>query len=40
VLPALAYHFGIRWGDIMEMPQGELSAYLKALNEIQEASRG
>lgn len=33
MLPALSYHFGLKWADIVSMPSGELDAYLRALDE-------
>lgn len=33
-LPALSYHFGLRWADIEDMPYAEIDAYLGALRDI------
>lgn len=38
-LPGLSYHFGIKWQDIVEMPPGELDAYLDQLHDINKAAQ-
>jgi hypothetical protein len=30
-LPALSFHFGLKWADIEVMPRAELDAYLDEL---------
>lgn len=37
VLPALSFHFGLKWADIADMPQAELDAYLDALHKLSKA---
>lgn len=32
MLPALSFHFGIKWADIADMPPAEVVAYLNALD--------
>lgn len=39
VLPALSYHFGIKWTDIESMPAGEVNAYIDALDDIAQAMK-
>lgn len=39
MLPALSYHFGINWTHIEHMPEGELDAYLDALDDINQAQK-
>lgn len=34
MLPALSYHFDLKWPDIEVMPFGELEEYLFALEQI------
>lgn len=38
-LPALSYHFGIRWEHVADMPRGELNAYLDELRKLQAPQR-
>lgn len=39
VLPALSFHFGVKWRDIDEMPPAEIESYLDALSQIQSENR-
>lgn len=34
VLPALSYHFSLKWADIEDMPPPEVKAYLRALEKL------
>ena len=38
-MPALSYHFGLRWADLVDMPRFELDAYLGALKDLNDAAR-
>lgn len=40
VLPALSYHFGLRWDHIEGMPASELQSYLASLKQIQDDLKG
>lgn len=40
MLPALSYHFGLKWADVEDMPNAELRAYLDALRELTKPPRG
>lgn len=35
VMPALSFHFGLRWADVVDMPHFELKHYLDALEDLK-----